>query len=432
MSKRPSRKHLYAKPGRAKSRAAASRRPLTPRGRQSQVLAGVIACALLAGGGALARWRSEHAPGVPASTAPAAAAPRQLARPARDGFDDLPDNVRVRPAPAGYNASSGMLPPGALPPGVVLPGMPGMVAQQGGRTSEMGYGVYDGIRQRFTGKERDTETGLDYFGARYYSGTMGRFTSPDPLYLDMRRLSDPQQWNLYAYARNNPLKYVDPNGMDITVNGNATDEYLKRLQQDVSFQIQLNSQSSKVIIVNKDGQALGKKELDALGKGLKGGEKELFKAITDTKNHVTIETVQKDSGVFFGAFRGGGKNTVDASDLQALDSPQNAGGFSGGQAVGHETLEAYKASQGYGYDESHDYANKYFGGLGKPVGNGTPIFDAKGANLIGVTADFPVVGRSGVNARVTMQFVTPIPVQSLPKIKPGSQPFHVVGVEKKP
>lgn len=431
MSKRPSRKHLYAKRSRAKSRTAAPRRPPAPRGLKVQVMAGAIVCALLVGGVTFARWRSEQAPGIPPPTALTAVAPRTSARPARDDFDGLPENVRVQPMPAGYNASSGMLPPGALPPGVVLPGMPGMAAQ-GGRTSEMGYGVYDGIRQRFTGKERDAESGLDYFGARYYSSPMGRFTSPDPLYLDMRRLSDPQQWNLYAYARNNPLKYVDPNGMDITVTGNATDEYLKRLQKDISFQVQLNSQTNKVVIVDKSGQALGKKDLDALGKGLKGGDKELFKAITDTKNHVTIETVQNDSGVFFGAFRGGGKNTLDMSDMKLLDAPKNAGGFSSEQAVGHETLEAYKSAQGDGYTDSHNYANKYFGGLAPPTGNGTPIFDAKNANLIGVTADFPVVGKPGVNARVTMHFVTPIPVQSLPNVKPGTQSVHVVDVEKKP
>lgn len=62
---------------------------------------------------------------------------------------------------------------------------------------------------RFTGKERDAETGLDYFGARYMSAAQGRFTSPDPL---PGWQKDPQSWNMYAYGRNNPLKYVDPDG----------------------------------------------------------------------------------------------------------------------------------------------------------------------------------------------------------------------------
>jgi RHS repeat-associated protein len=67
---------------------------------------------------------------------------------------------------------------------------------------------------KFTGKERDSETGLDYFGARYYSNGLGRWTSPDRPFADQHR-RDPQSWNIYAYARNNPLRYVDENGLDV-------------------------------------------------------------------------------------------------------------------------------------------------------------------------------------------------------------------------
>lgn len=55
-------------------------------------------------------------------------------------------------------------------------------------------------------------TGLDYFGARYFSGALGRFTSPDEVFADQQP-GDPQSWNLYAYVRNNPLRYTDPTGM---------------------------------------------------------------------------------------------------------------------------------------------------------------------------------------------------------------------------
>ncbi len=66
----------------------------------------------------------------------------------------------------------------------------------------------------FTGKERDAETGLDYFGARYFSGAQGRWTSPDPL-MASAKASKPQTWNRYAYALNNPLKFVDPDGLEV-------------------------------------------------------------------------------------------------------------------------------------------------------------------------------------------------------------------------
>jgi RHS repeat-associated protein len=63
----------------------------------------------------------------------------------------------------------------------------------------------------FTGKERDTESGNDYFEARYYSSNMGRFMSPDPSTLS-ERLANPQTWNRYTYALNSPLIIDDPTG----------------------------------------------------------------------------------------------------------------------------------------------------------------------------------------------------------------------------
>jgi RHS repeat-associated protein len=83
----------------------------------------------------------------------------------------------------------------------------------GGRTTAMGYDALDLTRQRFTSKERDIESGLDYFLARYYSSAQGRFTSADAPLVGQRK-NDPQTWNLYQYARNNPLLYVDPTGED--------------------------------------------------------------------------------------------------------------------------------------------------------------------------------------------------------------------------
>jgi RHS repeat-associated protein len=62
-----------------------------------------------------------------------------------------------------------------------------------------------------TQKERDVETVLDYFGARYYGAVTGRFCSPDNFLNDIH-VSNPQSWNLYSYVRNSPLNYIDPTG----------------------------------------------------------------------------------------------------------------------------------------------------------------------------------------------------------------------------
>ena len=70
----------------------------------------------------------------------------------------------------------------------------------------------DATEHHFTGKERDTESGNDYFNARYYSSAMGRFMSPDPAGVRAIKLANPQTWNWYAYTLNNPLRYTDPTG----------------------------------------------------------------------------------------------------------------------------------------------------------------------------------------------------------------------------
>jgi RHS repeat-associated protein len=67
---------------------------------------------------------------------------------------------------------------------------------------------------KFTGKERDSESGLDNFGARNSASTLGRFMTPDPKITSLRHLLNPQKWNKYPYVLNNPLSLVDPNGQE--------------------------------------------------------------------------------------------------------------------------------------------------------------------------------------------------------------------------
>lgn len=91
-------------------------------------------------------------------------------------------------------------------------------------------GVVPGIGQttsnnaiKFTGKYRDSESTLDYFGARYYANVMGRFMSPDwaarPVTVPYADFGDPQSLNLYAYVRNSPIIRVDLDGHDFINEG---------------------------------------------------------------------------------------------------------------------------------------------------------------------------------------------------------------------
>jgi RHS repeat-associated protein len=66
--------------------------------------------------------------------------------------------------------------------------------------------------RQFAGKERDTDTGFDYFGARFYESVSGRFTTIDPVLDVDHALVNPQLWSRYSHGLNNPLKFADPDG----------------------------------------------------------------------------------------------------------------------------------------------------------------------------------------------------------------------------
>jgi RHS repeat-associated protein len=78
---------------------------------------------------------------------------------------------------------------------------------------------------KFNGKERDTETGLDMFGARYYDSSLGRFMTPDwaaqPTAVPYANFGNPQSLNLYSYVENNPTTFGDPDGHKMTCTTDA-------------------------------------------------------------------------------------------------------------------------------------------------------------------------------------------------------------------
>lgn len=74
---------------------------------------------------------------------------------------------------------------------------------------------------------------MDYFLARYYSSSQGRFTSPDPIFISDKQTYNPQFWNLYNYVGNNPLNATDPTGMEIVQLGQHTDEEIERRRKAI-------------------------------------------------------------------------------------------------------------------------------------------------------------------------------------------------------
>jgi RHS repeat-associated protein len=102
---------------------------------------------------------------------------------------------------------------------------------------------------KFTGKERDSESGLDYFGARYYSSSLGRFMTPDwaakPTAVPYAHFGNPQSLNLYSCVENNPLSTTDPDGHSPILAMSAT----------APPQCDLNACSSEMIMYGERGTA---------------------------------------------------------------------------------------------------------------------------------------------------------------------------------
>jgi RHS repeat-associated protein len=150
------------------------------------------------------------------------------------------------------------------------------VGLRNSNNNTLGYALGDGVRQKFTQKERDVETGLDYFGARYYSSTQGRFASTDPITMTVNRLHDPQQINLYAYCRNNPLVFIDPTGEKIAYKNKdseaAYNEYVtylqncgKKCEQELATVVQLKDSDVTYVINLAEKAGSGEGELTTDG-----------------------------------------------------------------------------------------------------------------------------------------------------------------------
>jgi RHS repeat-associated protein len=99
-------------------------------------------------------------------------------------------------------------------------------------------------KYKFTGKERDSESGLDNFGARYNTSRFGRFMSPDPGNAGATN-DDPQSWNGYAYVGNNPTRFTDPDGLDYHVCIDAGDPIDQNRQR--CFDVLTKSDLEKIV-----------------------------------------------------------------------------------------------------------------------------------------------------------------------------------------
>jgi RHS repeat-associated protein len=201
-------------------------------------------------------------------------------------------------------------------------------SDQGSRSLVTGYLTTDKTRQKFTQKERDNESGLDYFGARYYSSPQGRFTSSDPL-LSSGTVYDPQTWNRYSYTLNNPLKYIDPFGLYVYGTG-ATDELKKKFEKGLKDLERARNSFKK----RSDEYKRIDRALTAYGKvGVDNGVTVNFGATKDGTLAATAPGIASDAS---GMKVTSNDNPTGQRTTLTIDPTQNTSGFEWASSIGHE------------------------------------------------------------------------------------------------
>jgi RHS repeat-associated protein len=135
----------------------------------------------------------------------------------------------------------------------------------------------------FTGHERDSDTGLDYMLARYYSSSLGRFMAVDPVQRLAQSLGNPQRWNRFTYALNNPVGFIDPDGRDVTVPKNMRSAVISGYMHSSEFRQQFDAAKSNHNI------NVTLKLVEPVGGGVRPGEKASSPELKVTPNATDLQ-----------------------------------------------------------------------------------------------------------------------------------------------
>jgi RHS repeat-associated protein len=197
---------------------------------------------------------------------------------------------------------------------------------------------------KFTSKQRDVESGLDYFGARYYVNSLGRFLTPDwadkPTSVPYAEFGDPQSLNLYGYVRNHPVLQVDGDGHEECFTNGACNPIK-------------NPAAASNWVINGLANTVS---------DLVGGD-EVAQGVVDTMN---AETVQGKIGTALGVglviglnvFTGGEEGVVAKGAKEAVETGAKVGGRLGGVETRALDKAVAEGLEKEGYTVTH--------GAGKP------------------------------------------------------------------
>jgi RHS repeat-associated protein len=219
-----------------------------------------------------------------------------------------------------------------------------------GRNSAQGYSGADGVRQQFTQQERDVETGLDLFEARYYTSSQGRFTSADP---GPFTPADPQNFNRYSYVQNNPLKFRDPTGRNIELRGAGAQSLIDYIERKTGLKLKYKTKNGVITITgaeaNKDFKGDVNKEFAKVVKKVAGAEETAKFNVDSNITNEQGEIVFMDDNETAWNSKDKRPGNVNMTSVQSLDSQTPELGMA---LVGHfliEGLEMRKTGSNY-YD----------------------------------------------------------------------------------
>ncbi|HEX7957292.1 MAG TPA: RHS repeat-associated core domain-containing protein, partial [Pyrinomonadaceae bacterium] len=285
-----------------------------------------------------------------------------------------------------------------------------IAAGAGDRATAQAYSASDGVRQKFTGYERDAETSLDFAQARYYANTQGRFTSADSYNIILEAqvtaetspekagaqffgyIDQPQNWNRYVYAANNPLKYVDPTGEVIWLTGTKEERAaaLQRIRNIVGEKAAKNLVTSELCTNNGTVTVVDYNRNDIGGLGASGGKIGVrMEELMDSKNIVEFKIAKEfttENGHFTTARFGGaatvGREESLTGNTQIFVHP-DAGNVTqmklGSTAFGSMYSDNGRALDFYNdIDDFHEFGHAYANAIeGMPLEHGNPASNGR-------------------------------------------------------
>jgi RHS repeat-associated protein len=227
----------------------------------------------------------------------------------------------------------------------------------GNRSSGVSYGE-DGVRQKFTGYQRDEETGLDYAKARIFGSGFGRFTSPDPI---AGSTLAPQSLNKYTYVQNNPLRFIDPTGETLIILGDDADYVVQQLQESSGYTLHRCGKGDKfkgcsgtegqVVIDSSVKRKTGAGISDALADKITGVIGLKRSDGTNVSVKINATSNDTDGKIFLDNYS---TRTIDTGDYKAAAAAKPDGGkaFVAGQ-LGHVLDEYSQSDLQYGEGVNH-------------------------------------------------------------------------------